>query len=79
MKDYTGNSQGYNRKNKEVLIESNDDVNDAIKVTISVTARLLTSGGSGHLNELNFNNSVSSFKLRVIVEKLAPVFGVEQV
>ena len=37
-------------------------------------ARLLSSDDSGHLNELNLNNSVSS-----ISSKLAPVLGVEQV
>ena len=45
----------------------------------SSNARLLSSEGSGHLNELNLNNSVSSLTRRVSSWKLAPMLGVEQV
>ena len=37
-------------------------------------ARLLSSDGAGHLNELNLNNSVSSLTRREISWKLSPVF-----
>ena len=42
-------------------------------------ARLLSSDGAGHLNEVNLNNFVSSLTWRVISWKLAPVLGVEHV
>ena len=40
----------------------------------SSNARLLSSGGFGHLNDLNFNNSVF-----IAQSKACSVFGVEQV
>ena len=43
-----------------------------------VTLALLSSDASGHLNELNLNNSVSSLTRRVFSWKLAPMLGVEQ-
>ena len=42
-------------------------------------ARLLSSDGSGVLNELKLNNSVSSLTRRVISWKFAPVLGIQQV